>query len=565
VGDSGSEQAVSLAINDLDDSAPTITSGGTAATINENSGPGQVVYTVTSTDTGDISTGVTTYSLKPVADFASFAINATTGAVALNDNPNADAKGSYSFTVVATDAAGNSAERAVTLGINNLDEVPPTITSGGTATPINENSGSGQVVYTVTSTDTGDISTGNTTYSLKAVNDSTLFSINANTGAVTLIANPNFEAKPSYSFTVVATDAAHLSSEQAVSLTINDVVDETPPAVTNIALTGSTGAQNGFLNAGDTVQVTVTMTEPTLVNTSGGIPSIELTIGSTRVDAGYVSGSGSDSLIFQYTIRPGDNDNDGISIRANPLDLNGGSIADLAGNPANLGHPGAVGNNPSFIVDTIAPTLSSSTPADNATHVLPGDDIVLTFSEPVRAGSGNIVLTSSTTDTIAITDGSQVSISGNRVTIDPTFDLSVATPYSVQISAGAITDRAGNPYAGISNTTTLDFRTEGVSGGPSGLTQSASLWSGSANLGTEDRIMIVSADSWDPTSVNAVSSDAGASVQSLAGAIEEPALSIASATGFDATFPSVSLDGGGHVASLENIAAPLLTSQGLVS
>jgi hypothetical protein len=62
-----------------------------------------------------------------------------------------------------------------------------------------------------------------------------------------------------------------------------------------------------------------------------------------------------------------------------------------------------------------------------------------------------------------------------------------------------------------------------------------------------------------------VSSDAGASVQSLAGAIEEPALSIASATGFDATFPSVSLDGGGHVASLENIAAPLLTSQGLVS
>jgi outer membrane usher protein FimD/PapC len=39
-----------LSINDLDDAAPTITSGDTAITIDENSGSEQVVYTATADD-----------------------------------------------------------------------------------------------------------------------------------------------------------------------------------------------------------------------------------------------------------------------------------------------------------------------------------------------------------------------------------------------------------------------------------------------------------------------------------------------------------------------------------
>ena len=59
-------------------------------------------------------------------------------------------------------------------------EAAPDITSGATATAINENSGAGQVVYTATSTDAGDTATGSTTYSLKAATgDVAAFSINA--------------------------------------------------------------------------------------------------------------------------------------------------------------------------------------------------------------------------------------------------------------------------------------------------------------------------------------------------------------------------------------------------
>ena len=223
-----SDRTVTLAVNNLDEVAPTITSGTTAVAINENSGAGQVIYTATATDTGDISGGVT-FSLKAGSD-AGLTINPTTGAVTLTGNPDFESKASYSFTVVATDAAGNASDRTVTLAINNLDEVAPTITSGTTATAINENSGAGQVIYTATATDSGDIS-GGVTFSLKAGSDAGL-TINPTTGAVTLTGNPDFESKASYSFTVVATDAAGNASDRTVTLAVNNLDEQAPSFTT---------------------------------------------------------------------------------------------------------------------------------------------------------------------------------------------------------------------------------------------------------------------------------------------------------------------------------------------
>jgi VCBS repeat-containing protein len=113
--------------------------------------------------------------------------------------------------------------------------------------------------------------------------------------------------------------------------------------------------------------------------------------------------------------------------------------------------------------DNTAPTLSSSVPSDNATVVAVGSNIVLTFDEAVQAGTGNIVISNGTDiRTIDITDSSQVTITDNIVTINPTDDLYTASHYHVQLASGVINDIAGNAYAGISDTTTLDFAT-GVS------------------------------------------------------------------------------------------------------
>jgi hypothetical protein len=222
-----SEQVVSVAINNLDEVAPSITSGDTAVAIDENSGSGQVVYTATADDSLDTSDGVT-FSLTD-SDPALF-IDSLTGEVTLMDNPDYETQSFYSFTVVATDAAGNeSFPQSVTLDINNLDEVAPSITSSTTADAIDENSGSGQVVYTATADDSLDTSDG-VTFSLTD-SDPALF-IDSLTGEVTLMDNPDYEAQDFYSFTVVATDAAGNESEQYVTLDINNL-DEIAPSITS--------------------------------------------------------------------------------------------------------------------------------------------------------------------------------------------------------------------------------------------------------------------------------------------------------------------------------------------
>jgi hypothetical protein len=117
------EQAVTLAINNLDEAAPTITSSATASAINENSGATQVVYTVNSTDTADTSAGVS-YSLKAGQDAKLFSINTSTGAVTLTGNPDFEARSSYAFTVLTSDGVNTATEKAVTLAINNVNEAP---------------------------------------------------------------------------------------------------------------------------------------------------------------------------------------------------------------------------------------------------------------------------------------------------------------------------------------------------------------------------------------------------------------------------------------------------------
>ncbi|MEI7537132.1 MAG: Ig-like domain-containing protein, partial [Comamonadaceae bacterium] len=86
---------------------------------------------------------------------------------------------------------------------------------------------------------------------------------------------------------------------------------------------------------------------------------------------------------------------------------------------------------------------------------------VLTFSEAVQAGTGTIIISDGHGDTrsIDVTDTTQVTISGNTLTINPTAELLAASFYNVQIAAGAITDLAGNAYAGIGDATTLNFIT----------------------------------------------------------------------------------------------------------
>ena len=117
----------------------------------------------------------------------------------------------------------------------------------------------------------------------------------------------------------------------------------------------------------------------------------------------------------------------------------------------------------SSLVDTTSPTLTSSTPADDGVGVSVNSNIVLTFSETVVAGTGNIVINNrddaSDTRTIDVTDASQVTISNNTVTINPTNDLRTASAYSVLLASGMLVNSVGNDYAGIADPRAFNFTT----------------------------------------------------------------------------------------------------------
>ena len=108
--------------------------------------------------------------------------------------------------------------------------------------------------------------------------------------------------------------------------------------------------------------------------------------------------------------------------------------------------------------DIVAPTLASSSPADDATGVAVNSNIVLTFNETVQAGTGNITLFKSDNTSVEVFDvTTDVTVSGTTVTLDPASDLDSSQGYYVQVASTAVKDTGNNAYAGISDTTTLSF------------------------------------------------------------------------------------------------------------
>ena len=159
--------------------------------------------------------------------------------------------------------------------------------------------------------------------------------------------------------------------------------DSTAPTVSSVVVTSDTGDDEVYLDddgvygIGDTIDVTVTFSENVTVT---GFPRLELTIGSSARNAAYKSTTGS-KVVFGYTVAVGDSDTDGISIAANKLSLNGGSIKDAAENDAVLSHS-AVSTLSGHKVDGIKPTITRADFIGSSS----GADDVHTIGEYLPAG-----------------------------------------------------------------------------------------------------------------------------------------------------------------------------------
>ena len=113
------------------------------------------------------------------------------------------------------------------------------------------------------------------------------------------------------------------------------------PSVTSVEIEPE--ANNASWEEGETVEAALTFDEAVTVDTSGGVPSVTLTVGaSTEKAAPYLRGSGTTELVFGYTLAKDEGPYDSAQLALNSLTLNGGAIRSTAsGADAALGHNAA--------------------------------------------------------------------------------------------------------------------------------------------------------------------------------------------------------------------------------
>ena len=240
---------------------------------------------------------------------------------------------------------------------------------------------------------------------------------------------------------VPGNQAAALSRESVT----NETPDTTPPRVESLAVSSNPGSDQTYA-AGDEIEVTVTFNETVKVE---GTPQLRLRVGTRNRTAGYLRGADTAALVFGYEVADGDSDTNGISVQANQLRLNGGTIEDEAENAAELDH-GAVAAQAGHQVDGVRPSFLSA--------AVDGSSLTLTYGEALNGGSRP----ASGDFTVEVGGSGRsvtgVSISGSVVTLtlNPAVehgDTGIRVSYTVPTGVGAnpLQDEVGNEARGLSN------------------------------------------------------------------------------------------------------------------
>ena len=227
------------------------------------------VTAVTTIEATDVNVGDTlSYTLTGGRDMGLFAIDETTGALTFKAAPDYETPGSnatpkgneYIVIVTVTDSSSGALTDTVTVTVTVTDanDIAPTITSGATGDALAENTEVAATTAIYEATGTFDVDA--IVWSLKAGSDTGL-SIDRTSGEVTFDAatTPNFEDKPSYSFTVVATSGSLAAVEQAVTIAVTDV-NEAP--VIDEGDATDDGARAVDVVEGSTVIATFAATDP---------------------------------------------------------------------------------------------------------------------------------------------------------------------------------------------------------------------------------------------------------------------------------------------------------------
>lgn len=307
----------------------------------------------------------------------------TTGGVVLGSDLLADSDSTVAGSLTTTDAAGNTG----TVNASRpyaVDQAAPALTIAIdpiTGDDIISQAENAMASQTITGKVTGEFVAGDVV--TLQLNDGTTST--TATGTVDVSGSWAIAISPASAFasdadlklvaTINATD--NHGNTGAASTTRGYTVDLVSPQITKVDISSipTHGVDNAtYYVAGETVQTAVNFDDAVYVN---GAPAINLLVGANgspvTVTADYVSGSGTNALVFEWTVPSGTMDTDNVSVPANAISLPGtAAIKDVNGNNAVLTHLART-DEVTQKIDAVAPTATLTWASDGdlldyATH-----------------------------------------------------------------------------------------------------------------------------------------------------------------------------------------------------
>ena len=211
-----------------------------------------------------------------------------------------------------------------------------------------------------------------------------------------------------------------------------------PPDVTSVEFTST--PPNPAYAIGGVVETTVNFSAAVDIT---GTPQLELDFAGIPKAVDCVADTNTTWMGCYYEVVAGDSAPNGVAIAADKLTLNGGTITATGSTTitADLDHA-AVAIDAGHKVDGIRPTLVT-TGSDAPTTSADGTQVILTFSEDISAVSlSGIDLNVNSNSNYE--QGATVSRSGRTVTLTLILTIQAGWPVTVELSADAVDDAAGN-------------------------------------------------------------------------------------------------------------------------
>ena len=197
------------------------------------------------------------------------------------------------------------------------------------------------------------------------------------------------------------------------------------PVVTSVALAT---APDGTWTDGETVRLSLTFSEPVTVVADGGTPTVGIGLDGTARRAAHAGGTGR-LAVFSYTVTADDGTVSAVSVTADSLALNGGTIRDAGGRDADIEHPGlgeaAADETETESAHALTGLVLVDTASGTETTLADGDALVLAdpangsyglvASVAADAGVGSVVLELTGAKTATATDdAAPFSLHGNE-------------------------------------------------------------------------------------------------------------------------------------------------------